>query len=208
MKAMKFTLIELLVVIAIIAILMCVLLPALQSVKQAAKSATCKGSMRQLHSAQMCYSLDNADRFPPLDIKTRTGVWYTWYSSMVTGPYMANSVKLIRCGDLAIGIGCNNSDYPYPNFNTNVLDYSTSPWSAWKTPWSPITRGGNLSKLLLFADTKSVKHFQNLTSGANGIVYRHKNNSNVAFVDGHVASSNNLLRDYNSGAFALQLKAR
>ena len=66
-----FTLIELLVVISIIALLISILLPALQSVRSAARTSVCLSSMRQLVIAQMTYAVDNEDRLP----RVHTGVW-------------------------------------------------------------------------------------------------------------------------------------
>ncbi len=57
-----FTLIELVVVIAIIALLLSILMPALNKVKDTAKSITCRAHIRQFAIANHTYAASNDDR--------------------------------------------------------------------------------------------------------------------------------------------------
>lgn len=57
----RFTILELLIVIAIIAVLAALLLPALNSAREKAKSALCSGNLKQAGYAASMYANDNGD---------------------------------------------------------------------------------------------------------------------------------------------------
>ena len=83
-KIVFFTLIELLVVIAIIAILAALLLPALNSARNRARSTTCAGSLKQMGVMQNFYVNDNNDWIVPSSVCTQKmwGSGALWVTSL------------------------------------------------------------------------------------------------------------------------------
>lgn len=87
-KKKGFTLVELLVVIAIIGILVALLLPAVQSVREAARRTECSNNLRQIGLAVTNYETAN-ERFPP-----------GWKGSTGWG-WMAQVLPFIEQGNVA-----------------------------------------------------------------------------------------------------------
>jgi prepilin-type N-terminal cleavage/methylation domain-containing protein len=70
-RRVAFTLVELLVVIAIIGVLVALLIPAVQSAREAARFTQCKNHLRQIGLATLQFH-DSQAAFPPARLKTRS----------------------------------------------------------------------------------------------------------------------------------------
>ncbi len=91
-KCKGFTLIELLVVIAIIALLMSILMPALSSVKQRAKTIACRANLRSWVTYTYMYTEDNDNKFWA---GVGDGHENHWFSALRS--YYNNNKKVMCC---------------------------------------------------------------------------------------------------------------
>jgi prepilin-type N-terminal cleavage/methylation domain-containing protein/prepilin-type processing-associated H-X9-DG protein len=119
-KSKGFTLIELLVVIAIIALLMSILMPALQRVKQQAKTIGCRANMKQWTLYFSMYTEDYNGRF---QAGVGSGHTYHWMNALRT--YYKNDPKM-RCCPTAMKPLIDESGQLSPQFNV---------FSAWGRFW-------------------------------------------------------------------------
>ena len=109
MRRRGFTLIELLVVIAIIGVLIALLLPAVQSAREAARRAQCVNNLKQIGLAVMNYE-STFGSLPPGAKYYGWGTWYHFILPFVEGSNLANSYNFQGSTTSVPGLTYNGSE--------------------------------------------------------------------------------------------------
>jgi len=193
-----FTLIELLVVIAIIAILASMLLPALNQARERAKSIKCMGQVKQIGSGLLMYTND-FDGFLPQHVNADSGYWWfelidgnTVHSSTPASPtaYIKNKQVWICPSDVQQFAAFHPNKISYGYNYRNLGRYSSS--NPAQNVVMKITNIRNPSSVLMVADSKTTlaenktrAYIEPTSAWTANVSKRHKNGSNIVFVDGH-----------------------
>lgn len=122
-KRIGFTLVELLVVIAIIGVLVALLLPAVQTAREASRRSSCTNNLRQLGVGTHIFH-DTFLRLPAGTVwepgagGNQKGAESTWLTHLL--PYVEQDA-LYKSGDFNQGFGQGNAGHPNNAITTTFL---------------------------------------------------------------------------------------
>ena len=202
MKKMRrrFTLIELLVVIAIIAILAAMLLPALQSARERARTVSCVSNIKQVMHSFILYADDNDGQFMcafESTLYANGDFRRYWTGNLWKNNYLAET-RCFYCPSLGHkgggSLNYSELDFTY-GLRTVYLNPAGTAW--WSGGSKYIINNKQIEKpsdYLVVADTKktdgTMDGYYCCTNNAKTqtLALNHKNSMNIGMADSHVVS--------------------
>jgi prepilin-type processing-associated H-X9-DG protein/prepilin-type N-terminal cleavage/methylation domain-containing protein len=207
-----FTLVELLVVIGIIALLIGMLLPSLNAARQSARTVQCLSNLRQMVISAHLYVNANKGSYPISMYTVTEGarkIEYVWdFTRTIDGAVITISPGLLWSGQTNVQIQqcpsfdgkSNTADDPYTgyNYNTSYVGGEQVGPGVYHPP-ARASRIRQSAETVVFGDGQYVSGankfmrapYYNLPgeptvprwAGTQG--FRHRNQTNAAFADGH-----------------------
>jgi len=200
-RTKAFTLIELLVVVAIIAVLVALLLPALNSARERARSTVCMSQLRQLGMAFEYYSQAYDGYFPSerVHAPNTEDQWYDLIGRMRM-PGLGSRDKILICpsnpniwGDQRVPPDP-STNYAQPHPVCYSVRYQA--WRAGKDCWNPLFRASEVqepSRKIQLVDSGYYFSicvvdylFYGQTLYMDQVARIHSNGANALFMDGHI----------------------